>query len=64
VEAYKANIIMPNKHIDEIGKTFEGHLLENETYVGGHVEALEAGVFRSDIATKFKIEPKAAQQVC
>jgi DNA polymerase epsilon subunit 1 len=42
---------------------FEGHLLASETYVGGHVEALEAGVFRSDIATDFKIEPSAAQQV-
>ncbi|RUS33948.1 DNA directed, epsilon, isoform CRA_a [Jimgerdemannia flammicorona] len=63
VEAYKANVIMPNKHADEIGKMFEGHLLESETYVGGHVEALEAGVFRSDIPTKFKIEPEAVQQL-
>lgn len=43
---------------------FEGHLLESETYVGGHVEALEAGVFRSDIDTFFKVDPEAAQQVC
>ena len=42
---------------------FEGHLLESETYVGGHVEALEAGVFRSDIDTHFKVDPSAAQQV-
>ena len=42
---------------------FEGHLLASETYVGGHVEALEAGVFRSDISTQFKIEPSAAQKV-
>jgi DNA polymerase epsilon subunit 1 len=41
----------------------EGHLLASETYVGGHVEALEAGVFRSDIPTHFKIEPSAVQQV-
>ena len=43
---------------------FDGHLLASETYVGGHVEALEAGVFRSDIPTEFKIVPAAVQQVC
>ena len=42
---------------------YEGHLLASETYVGGHVEALEAGVFRSDIETQFKIVPSAAQKV-
>lgn len=42
---------------------YEGHLLENETYVGGHVEALEAGVFRSDIPTDFKLVPRRCQQV-
>ncbi|KAF8511471.1 hypothetical protein JB92DRAFT_2831173 [Gautieria morchelliformis] len=35
----------------------------SETYVGGHVEALQAGVFRSDIPTHFKIEPDAVQKV-
>lgn len=54
---------MPNKHEDEHGNMFDGHLLASETYVGGHVEALEAGVFRSDIATHFKVDPTAAQQV-
>lgn len=55
---------MPNKHEEAHGKTYEGHLVASETYVGGHVEALEAGVFRSDIPTHFKIEPSAVQQVC
>ena len=64
VEAYKGNIIMPNRHEDVQGNMFEGHLVATETYVGGHVEALEAGVFRSDIATHFKIVPEAVQQVC
>ena len=54
---------MPNRHEDPHGVTYEGHLLASETYVGGHVEALEAGVFRSDIPTNFKVEPKAVQQV-
>ncbi|KAK4686206.1 DNA polymerase epsilon subunit 1, partial [Tremellales sp. Uapishka_1] len=63
VEAYDAHIIMPNRHEDPHGMTYEGHMLASETYVGGHVEALEAGVFRSDIATHFKIVPSAIQQL-
>ncbi len=54
---------MPNRHEEEYGNMYEGHLLASETYVGGHVEALEAGVFRSDIETQFKIVPSAAQKV-
>jgi len=54
---------MPNRHEDAHLSMFEGHLLASETYVGGHVEALEAGVFRSDISTDFKIVPAAVQQV-
>lgn len=54
---------MPNRHVDPDEQMFDGHLLQSETYVGGHVEALEAGVFRSDIATNFKIDPTAAQEV-
>lgn len=35
--------------------TKDGHLLDSETYVGGHVEALESGVFRSDIPCRFRM---------
>ncbi|KAF9044418.1 hypothetical protein BJ165DRAFT_1528961 [Panaeolus papilionaceus] len=63
VEAYRGNIIMPNRHEESHGNMYEGHLLASETYVGGHVEALEAGVFRSDIPTDFKIVPSAVQQL-
>ncbi|KAH7103004.1 DUF1744-domain-containing protein [Auriculariales sp. MPI-PUGE-AT-0066] len=63
VEAYRAGVIMPNKHEETHGALYEGHLLASETYVGGHVEALEAGVFRADIATHFKIVPEACQQL-
>ena len=54
---------MPNRHEESHGNMYDGHLLASETYVGGHVEALEAGVFRSDIPTNFKIVPSAVQQV-
>ncbi|WVN90957.1 DNA polymerase epsilon catalytic subunit A [Cryptococcus depauperatus CBS 7841] len=61
VEAFDAHIIMPNRHEEPHGVTYEGHVLSSETYVGGHVEALEAGVFRSDIPTNFRIVPSAIQ---
>ncbi|KAF9543309.1 DNA polymerase epsilon catalytic subunit [Mortierella hygrophila] len=63
VEAYQGNIIMPNKHVESFNKMYEGHLLESETYVGGHVEALKAGVYRSDIPNDFKLDPSTAQQL-
>lgn len=62
-EAFKANIIFPNKQTTEFGKMHKGHLLESETYVGGHVEALQSGVFRNDIPVNFKIDPNVIQKV-
>eukprot|EP01135_Chromosphaera_perkinsii_P002657 Nk52_evm25s226 gene=Nk52_evmTU25s226 len=59
VQAYNASIIMPNKQQTAHNRLFKGHLLETETYVGGHVEAIESGVFRSDLPIKFRIEPDA-----
>ncbi|CUM68518.1 uncharacterized protein PRCAT00006244001 [Priceomyces carsonii] len=63
VQAYQKNIILPNKHSDPIERFYEGHLLESETYVGGHVESLEAGVFRSDLPSNFKIDPSAIDEL-
>ena len=54
---------MPNKHMENHGKMHKGHLLESETYVGGHVEALESGVFRSDLPVDFNLDPEAHQNV-
>ena len=51
----------PNKHTAAVEPMFRGHLLESETYIGGKVEALESGVFRSDLPTQFKLEPAAYQ---
>lgn len=59
LQAYKANVICPNKHQDEPEKFHNNRLLESETYIGGHVECLETGVFRSDLPTKFHLEPSA-----
>lgn len=58
-EAFQANIIFPNKHVQDALKMFQGHLLESETYVGGHVESLESGVFRDDLEVKFNTSKSA-----
>lgn len=50
VQAFAANIVFPNKHETILNKATEtGQVLDSETYVGGHVEAIESGVFRADI---------------
>uniref|UniRef100_A0A1S4DQL4 DNA polymerase epsilon catalytic subunit n=2 Tax=Nicotiana TaxID=4085 RepID=A0A1S4DQL4_TOBAC len=59
VQAYKANVICPNKHQSDPEKFYGSQLLESETYIGGHVECLESGVFRSDLPTSFKLDPSA-----
>lgn len=51
----------PNKHTAQAETMYKGHLLESETYIGGKVEALESGVFRSDLPMRFKCKPEAYQ---
>jgi hypothetical protein len=59
VQAFEANVVCPNKHRADLEKFYNNRLLESETYIGGHVECLETGVFRSDLPTKFQLEPSA-----
>eukprot|EP00571_Detonula_confervacea_P015151 CAMPEP_0172308022 /NCGR_PEP_ID=MMETSP1058-20130122/8746_1 /TAXON_ID=83371 /ORGANISM="Detonula confervacea, Strain CCMP 353" /LENGTH=2557 /DNA_ID=CAMNT_0013020353 /DNA_START=95 /DNA_END=7768 /DNA_ORIENTATION=- len=62
VEACTKSIICPNKQMDPIAKfTPKGNLLESETYIGGKVECLETGVYRSDLEYKFDLKPEGFQ---
>lgn len=63
VQAFRGNIVCPNKHKDDPLKVYKGHLIETETYVGGHVEALNSGVFRSDFTYKFNVDPGAIDEL-
>ncbi|KAL7994229.1 putative DNA-directed DNA polymerase, family B, ribonuclease H-like superfamily [Plasmopara halstedii] len=64
VEAFQGNIICPNKQSSGRDEQFyKGHLIESETYVGGHVECLESGVFRADFLYDFQLVPSAFQQL-
>ncbi|KAF2738253.1 DUF1744-domain-containing protein [Polyplosphaeria fusca] len=63
VQAYEKGIVLPNKHQAPKEAFWEGHLLESETYVGGHVESIECGVFRSDIPCNFAIDTTAIDEL-
>ena len=63
VQAYEKGIVLPNKHQEPKESFWDGHLLESETYVGGHVESIEAGVFRSDIPVNFALEAAAIDEL-
>ena len=64
VEAWTKSIICPNKQKDPLAKfTPKGNLLESETYIGGKVECLETGVYRSDIEYKFDMKPEGFQNL-
>ncbi|KAK0701351.1 hypothetical protein B0T21DRAFT_115811, partial [Apiosordaria backusii] len=63
VQAYQKGIVLPNKHVQAKESFWEGHLLESETYVGGHVESIEAGVFRADIPVTFAVDTGALDEL-
>lgn len=60
-QAKEKRIVAPNKYMGSaVGKlTDDGHVLESETYIGGHVEAIRTGVFRSDLPLDFTIDINA-----
>ena len=60
-QAREKRIVAPNKYNGSaIGKlTDDGHVLESETYIGGHVEAIRTGVYRSDLPLQFNIDVTA-----
>ena len=63
VQAYQKEIVLPNKHQSPKEAFWDGHLLDSETYVGGHVESIEAGVFRADIPVDFAVDPAAVDEL-
>ncbi|VDK32832.1 unnamed protein product [Taenia asiatica] len=76
VRAYEAKVVFPHKQssgvsydgfLSQSGLTYsfteDNKLIDSETYVGGHVEALEAGVFRADIPVRFRLVPAACERL-
>ncbi|OAF72015.1 DNA polymerase epsilon catalytic subunit A [Intoshia linei] len=64
IEAYKANVLCPNKsRISQRMFNEEGKWLTTQTYVGGHVEAIESGIFRANIPFRFRLDKYAIDQM-
>jgi DNA polymerase epsilon subunit 1 len=63
VQAHGLNIVFPNKQVTDQSKFHNGHLLESETYIGGHVEAVESGVFRADLPVRFDLDESILEQL-
>ncbi|GIQ82772.1 DNA-directed DNA polymerase, family B [Kipferlia bialata] len=63
VQATTANVPYPHKKARPILSEHNGRLLDSESYVGGRVEALQSGVFRSDVKYAFKVDPDAYQEL-
>jgi len=62
-QAVPASILCPNKHQEPLASFHQGHLLESETYIGGKVECLETGVYRSDVEYDFDLQPAALDEL-
>lgn len=63
VQAFAKNVVFPNKQQQQREKFFNGHLIDSETYIGGRVEALKSGVYRSNIDMHFKMNPSTFQEL-
>ncbi|EAN76998.1 DNA polymerase epsilon catalytic subunit, putative [Trypanosoma brucei brucei TREU927] len=63
VQAYANNVIFPNKKEIKLERFFNGHLIDSETYIGGRVEALRSGVYRSDIPIHFQMSADMYQKL-
>ena len=66
VQAAKYNVLSPNKQLDDpANHKFDaaGHYIESETYIGGKVECLETGVYRSDLQYDFACDSDAYLQL-
>ena len=63
VESYNNGIIYPNKQTEIPKRFYNGHLLEQDTYIGGTVECLESGVYRNDLPSAFDMDPTAYEEL-
>ncbi len=62
-KAFKNGIVFPNRFQKREEKFFRNHPIEKETYVGGYVECLNNGIYRSDIPTDFKVQSEEYENI-
>lgn len=52
LQAYRANIVCPNKHVSGGEVMYDGHPLETETYIGGKARGGGAGAVRERVTRR------------
>ena len=62
-QAFRGSIIFPNKQREKFEKFHNGKLIDSDTYIGGTVECLQQGVYRSDFPVKFNLVPDGYQKL-
>eukprot|EP01054_Gregarina_sp_Poly1_P008845 Gregarina_sp_Poly_1__8844@NODE_531_length_7661_cov_51_609033_g421_i0_p5_GENE_NODE_531_length_7661_cov_51_609033_g421_i0NODE_531_length_7661_cov_51_609033_g421_i0_p5_ORF_typecomplete_len140_score24_23TetR_C_30/PF17939_1/0_15_NODE_531_length_7661_cov_51_609033_g421_i057836202 len=63
-EAFSRRILIPNKKIEQEEKWLDDkYLLISETYVGGNVEQLRSGIFRSDVPEVFEFDEAVIEEI-
>lgn len=62
-ESVNYKILVPLKKKTDGLEYYKGHLVETLTYVGGHVESLKAGIYRSDFHQEFNIDDQMAELI-
>ncbi|KAJ3423383.1 DNA polymerase epsilon catalytic subunit a [Anaeramoeba flamelloides] len=63
VKAFEEKIIFPNKKKEKKIQFHKNNLLQSETYIGGHVEALRSGIYRADLENQFELDPTAFEEL-
>ncbi|ELA42787.1 uncharacterized protein VICG_00102 [Vittaforma corneae ATCC 50505] len=62
-ESVSYKILVPLKKRTDGLEYYKGRLIENLTYVGGHVESLRAGIYRSDFYQEFNIDDQVVELI-
>lgn len=55
-EAIEYKVVVPEKRRERKIQEHNGHIAESITYVGGYVECLKSGIFRSDFEYDFEMD--------
>ncbi|ADM12441.1 DNA polymerase type-B epsilon [Encephalitozoon intestinalis ATCC 50506] len=62
-EAIEYGVLIPERRRESKTREHNGHIAESITYVGGYVECLRSGIFRSDLEHEFNISKEFIGEV-
>ncbi|OAG29280.1 DNA polymerase epsilon subunit 1 [Nematocida displodere] len=62
-EAHGSCVLIPPKKRTSLLHDYNGRIADSLSYVGGHVECLQSGIFRSDFEYNFSFKPEYLTQM-